>query len=250
MKAWLKFKQTDAVAKITAHGGIMYRIDKKIITQLSKGLALFCLLSRPSTSRIRWQDGVTAKLKTENPSLDTSIRQDGVTAKLRTRNSSLDTSISASLERNLDAKALMLAINQSPIVFTRPSTSRGTNCPVALDRQDGVTAKLKTENPSLDTSIRILYLNKLTNDGIAQKSLESWKVSPRKADYLFKLRSVTRKITINPVTEKFQRLQTLIISSHKWLRCQAYTTKVYDVEIIVRTHFLPECNVTRFNAFV
>ncbi|GJT38519.1 ACT domain-containing protein ACR9-like protein [Tanacetum coccineum] len=51
MKAWLKFKQKDAVAKITAHGGIMYQIDKKIITRLSKGLALFCLLSRPSTSR-------------------------------------------------------------------------------------------------------------------------------------------------------------------------------------------------------
>nr|GEX96902.1 ribonuclease H-like domain-containing protein [Tanacetum cinerariifolium] len=27
--------------------------------------------------------------------------------------------ISASLERNLDAKAIMLAINQSPIIFTR-----------------------------------------------------------------------------------------------------------------------------------
>ncbi|GKA31660.1 hypothetical protein Tco_0717965 [Tanacetum coccineum] len=32
--------------------------------------------------------------------------------------------------------------------------ARGTNCPVALDRQDGVTTKLKTANPSLDTSIR------------------------------------------------------------------------------------------------
>ncbi|GKD00617.1 hypothetical protein Tco_1170891 [Tanacetum coccineum] len=81
------------------------------------------------------QDGVTAKLKIENPSLDTSIRQ------------------------------------------------------------DGVTAKLKTENPSLDTSIRILYLNKVTNEGIAKKSLESWKVSQRKADYLFKLRFVARKIS-------------------------------------------------------
>ncbi|GKE35463.1 hypothetical protein Tco_1454785, partial [Tanacetum coccineum] len=154
----------------TAHGGIMYRIDKKIITQLSKGLALFCLLSRPSTSRIRWRDKL---------SYGTS-RQDGVTAKLKTENPSLDTSI----------------------------------------RKDGVTAKLKTENLSLDTSIRILYLNKVTNEAIS------------------------------PVTEKFQRLQTLIISSHKWLRCQAYRTKVYDVEIIIRTYFLPECNVTRFNAFV
>ncbi|GJZ07912.1 ACT domain-containing protein ACR9-like protein [Tanacetum coccineum] len=35
----------------TTHGGIIYRIDKKIITRLSKELALFCLLSRLSTSR-------------------------------------------------------------------------------------------------------------------------------------------------------------------------------------------------------
>ncbi|GJX42536.1 hypothetical protein Tco_0257526 [Tanacetum coccineum] len=45
MKAWLKFKQNDAVAKITAHDGIMYLIDKKIITRLSKELTLFCFIA-------------------------------------------------------------------------------------------------------------------------------------------------------------------------------------------------------------
>ncbi|GKB34249.1 hypothetical protein Tco_0879191 [Tanacetum coccineum] len=185
------------------------------------------------------QDRVTAKLKTENPSLDTSIRQDGVTAKLRTRNSSLDTSISASLERNLDAKALMCDNRGS-------SRQDGVTAKLKIEnpsldtsiRQDGVTAKLKTENPSLDTSIRILYLNKVTNEGITKKSLESSKVSQRKDDYLFKLRSVAPKITINPVTEKFQRLQTLIISSHKWLRCQAYRTKCLSQFIDVNPMYM------------
>ncbi|GJW59101.1 hypothetical protein Tco_0105832, partial [Tanacetum coccineum] len=102
----------------------------------------------------------------------------------------------------------------------------GTNYPVALDRQDRVTTKLKTANPSLDTSIRSLCL-----------------------------KSVAWKITISPLTTfdlkplilslKLQRLQTLIISSHKCLRSQAYKTKVYDVEIIIRARFLPGCNVTR-----
>nr|GEY58829.1 putative AAA-type ATPase family protein [Tanacetum cinerariifolium] len=83
----------------------------------------------------------------------------------------------------------------------------GTNCPVALDRQDEVTSRPKTANPSFDTSIRSLYL-----------------------------KSVARKITSNPLTTfdlkplilslKLQRLQTLIISSHKCLRSQAYKTKV------------------------
>ncbi|GKA49130.1 hypothetical protein Tco_0742088 [Tanacetum coccineum] len=56
MKAWLKLKEKDATTKITrihkriscmwqtAHDGIMYPIDKKIITRLSKGLALFCFI--------------------------------------------------------------------------------------------------------------------------------------------------------------------------------------------------------------
>ncbi|GJX53821.1 gamma-glutamyl peptidase 5-like protein [Tanacetum coccineum] len=61
--------------------------------------------------------------------------------------------------------------------------------------------------------------------------------------------------TISPLTTfdlkplilslKLQRLQTLIISSRKCLRSQAYKTKVYDVEIIISARFLPECNVTR-----
>ncbi|GKE14162.1 hypothetical protein Tco_1421739, partial [Tanacetum coccineum] len=110
----------------------------------------------------------------------------------------------------------------------------GTNYPVALDRQDRVTTKLKTANPSLDTSI-------------------SWKVSQRKVDYLFKLRSVAWKITINPLTTfdlkqlilslKLQRLQTLIISSHKCLRSQAYKTKILARALGSKV----ECAVSRWD---
>ncbi|GKB34248.1 hypothetical protein Tco_0879190, partial [Tanacetum coccineum] len=97
--------------------------------------------------------------------------------------------------------------------------SEGTNCPVALDRQDEVRAKLKTKNPSLDTSIRILYLNKVTNEWIQNVPAKTLKAGRYRKEKLIIF------LTINPVTEKFQRLQTLIISSHKWLRCQAYRTK-------------------------
>ncbi|GKB94099.1 hypothetical protein Tco_0980236 [Tanacetum coccineum] len=143
----------------------------------------------------------------------------------------------------------------------------GTNCPDALDTQDGVTAKLKTENPSLDTSIRqdgVIAKLKTENPSLDTSIRQDEDPVPKVMVTNEGIKNVPAKTlkarryrkekpiifsTINPVTEKLQRLQTLIISSHKWLRCQAYRTKVYDVEIIVRTRFLPECNVTRFNAF-
>ncbi|GJX70482.1 hypothetical protein Tco_0307653 [Tanacetum coccineum] len=116
---------------------------------------------------LNWQNRVSAKLKIENPSFDTSIRRDKLSCgtrqawfnfklenndvylyyqviamhfvqfqdlvpKVMVTNEGIKnvpaktlkagvrpTEQSASLERNLDAKALMLAINQSPIVFTR-----------------------------------------------------------------------------------------------------------------------------------
>ncbi|GJZ29649.1 ribonuclease H-like domain-containing protein [Tanacetum coccineum] len=82
------------------------------------------------------QDGVIAKVKTENPSLDTSIRQDGdPVPKVMVTNEGIKNvpaktlkARSASLERNLDAKALMLAINQSPIVFTSFVIGAGVVC--------------------------------------------------------------------------------------------------------------------------
>ncbi|GJX31091.1 hypothetical protein Tco_0240946 [Tanacetum coccineum] len=97
MKAWLKFKQKDAVAKIICLQQVV----------LDGGINFPVALDR--------QDEVTTKLKIENPSLDTSIRQDEVTAKLKTENPSLDTSISNTPVPEKVARAL----NAPNYIFTK-----------------------------------------------------------------------------------------------------------------------------------
>ncbi|GKD26616.1 hypothetical protein Tco_1232830 [Tanacetum coccineum] len=93
------------------------------------------------------QDRVTAKLKTENPSLDTSIRKDGVTAKLRTRNSRIH------LSGSIDPIPKVMVANEGIKIVPTETLKAG---------------RYRKEKPIIFSSI-------------------------------------------NPVTEKLQRLQTLII---------------------------------------
>ncbi|GJT09523.1 patatin-like protein 1 [Tanacetum coccineum] len=81
------------------------------------------------------------------------------------------------------------------------------------------TIRILAGRPTMVAAMKSVPKVMVTNEGIKNVPTKNLKAGRYRKEKLIIFS------TINPVTEKFQRLQTLIISSRKCLRSQAYKTK-------------------------